>query len=65
MTTYTDRDLERSPEKAKSLLMETLQRFQEESFTQYEVENYMNLLVQAIQDSNGFSAFRSYLLDET
>lgn len=65
MTTHTERLMERCHEKEKSLLMDTLRRFHTESFSQYEVNKYLILLQQAVKDSNGFSAFQSYLLDET
>ena len=65
--TYTERlmNLKNTPDKAKSLLMDTLARFQSESFSQYEVDKYLHLLNQAIKDSNGFNVFQSYLLNET
>ena len=65
MTTYTDILLERASEKAKSLLSETLKQFQKEGFTQYEVDDYLHLLSQAVKDSNGFSAFQSYFQNVT
>lgn len=67
MNTRTDDLLKMSfaSEKAKSLLIDTLTRFQSEGFLQCEVDYFLKLLNQAVNDSNGLNAFRSYLLDET
>lgn len=63
--TFAERWIEKAPEKEKNLLMETLERFQKEGFSQFEVSHYMLLLEQTVKESNGTNAFRSFLLDET
>ena len=46
-------------QKEKSLLLETLQRMQEEGFSQAQAIRFANMLKDGVEDSNRINRFRS------